>query len=1063
MNLPISPTIDELLDQAVNALNSGDRETADALAGRVLAVDSSNLDAEELLSTSDGQGEIRRLTMLFADLVDSTALSARIEPEVYWTVVGRYREEVLKIIGRYEGHVYSTKGDGLLAVFGHPIAHENDAHRAVQAGLDITREVAALSEKVRQRFGFEIAVRVGTHRGLVYLDKKGDDVYGLGANLAARICSLAEPGTVAISTAIQRVVRHDFELEALPPQPVKGIDGLIEYYRVVAENDATSVVRGPLVGRHRELSYLKDSWAQAMAGTLTTPGLLLLGEGGIGKSRLAGAAVKMAEDSGAPVLALVGSPFHTHVGLRPVRRLMERISGIARGSDPAERLSKLEASIDQQSMDSSTLIPLLAPVLGLGPPTGYQPTTANAGRLYEQIAGAVKDYLLAHLGTGPGLLLIEDIHWFDEDTIEVVQSVINEEHGQLLIVITGRQLPPLEGSLRIFNLKPLDAGAADELILTLHPELNAKARNAVLQRCDGIPLYIEEVVAKIKERQGDSGESTQVPDTLYETLVARLQPSTNALRIVEVAALIGSRVDPRLLASVVELDQREVDDLFEELTRGRVLRQVGEHSWRFHHELLREVAAELSPPSVRQRLHSRIADALVEAAAEGVPEWPLVAHHHQRAGRFDEAASAYRHAAANARQRGALGEARAHLARALESIDGLPPSRARDQHEVAVRLERGFLASAATGHASAEAAAEFERCLQLIGDRPGPELYATLSALWSYYATRGDLARATQVVEALRSRLSDMPDWYRAATEAVTGSLHVFRGEFDSARKTLESAAVAVSELQSTEIDGAWYAPNDPVAGMYTFVGFVRYIQGDMAGATTAFAQMESRCDAMPFPHGPFTRCYGKTLEALVRTEAGQRDRAIQLVSEVAALGQQYGFDEWVMISASEAANTFAKGSIATGRPGPEDLAAHVEALTTVVEGWRAGDLISFLCWYDAALALTLLAAGRRTEASHRVDLALSMADETGWHIYDAELIRIRAHTRESVSERISDLLEASKIAQSQGALVFEMRSAADLFKATGGSGRATLVDVLSRFPAEQDWPELASARSLLS
>src|SRR4029077_17587359 len=295
--------------------------------------------------------------------------------------------------------------------------------------------------------------------------------------------------------------------------------------------------------------------------------------------------------------------------------------------------------------------------------------------------------------------------------------------------------------------------------------LEPDARRAVQERCDGIPLFIEEVVAKLKEQPSDSAES--VPDTLYEALFARLRSGTNALFVVEAAALIGSRFDRRLLSSVVEMDTRQVDDLLQQLGRGRVLQPAGKDSWRFHHELLREVAAELSPPSLRRRLHSRIADALVAAAADGAPEWPLVAHHYRQAERFDEAASALQKASTNARQRGALNEARSHLTRALENIERLAPSQVRDRQEIAVRLERGFLTSTATGHASTEAAAEFERCLQLIGDEPSPEMYATFSALWSYYATRGNLHRATQLVEALRMTLADMPDWYRSANDSV--------------------------------------------------------------------------------------------------------------------------------------------------------------------------------------------------------------------------------------------------------------------------------------------------------
>ena len=1055
-------TIEELLDRAVHAVNRGDRATADELAGQVLALDRSNPDAEELLAAPSDSGEIRRLTILFADLVDSTALSTRIEPEIYRTVVGRYRENVHQIVDRYEGHIGSTKGDGLLAVFGHPTVHENDVRRAVQAGLDITREVSALSQRVRRRFGFDISVRVGIHRGLVYLDTAQDDIYGFAANLTTRMCSLAEPGTVAVSEAIEGLVHDAFEMEARPPKAVKGVDGLIAHYRAVAEREIIKTLRGPLVGRGEELAYLKTSWVDATAGTLATRGIAFQGEGGIGKTRLAYAAVDMAQQAGAPVLALFGSPFHTDVGLRPIRRLLERRCGIRRDSDPAERLRRLQAEAGLRSLDPTAVIPLLAPVLGIGPESGYEPVRAGGERLYEQIAEGVHAYLLACLGTGPGLVLAEDMHWFDEDTNEVVRALLREDLGRLLVVMTGRQLPSLPETAKIFELKPLSDTQADQLIVTLHPAMEADARRAVQNRCDGIPLYIEEVVAKLKEQPVDSAGSAQVPDTLYETLFARLRSSTNALLVVQAAALIGSLVDARLLSSVVELDRREVDDVLDELARGRVLQAVRTDSWHFHHELLREVAAELSPPSLRRRLHSRIADALVAPTADATPEWPLVAHHYERAERFDESASAWQNASANARQRGSLGEARAHLARALENVGRLAPGPDRDRHEVTVRLERGFLASAATGHASAEAAAEFERCLHLIGDQPGLALYATFSAMWSYYATVGDLRRATQLVEALRTRLEDMPDWYRAADVAVFGSLAVFRGDYHAARATLEAAAAAVDKLGSPEIEGAWFAPNDPLAGMYTFVGVTRFMQGDLAGAEAAFAQTERRCEQLGFPHGAFTSCYGRTFEALVCTEAGQYDRALALAEEVGARGRQNGFDEWVMISASERALVRAMASLASGVTDPATLEAHIQVLTAVVDGWRAAGLVSFLGWYDAALARVLIAADKKDAARERVDLALRMADDTEWHFYDAELIRLRAHTCDAPDARRARLRAAIELARTQGAFVLELRAAADDFELGGEPARGALVDALSRFPAEQSWPELAHARALL-
>ena len=627
-------SVDELLDRAVQALNRGDRAAADALAEQVLAVDSDNAEAGELLAATQDTGEIRRLTILFADLVDSTALSTRVEPEIYHLVVGGYKKLVRNAVDRYEGHIGSTKGDGLLAVFGHPLAHENDGQRAVLAGLDITREVSLLSDKIRQRFGFDIAVRVGVHRGVVYLDADEDDVYGLGANLAARMCSLADPDSVAVSATIAHIVRDLFELDDMRAKPVKGIEGDIEHYRVIAERDSGEISRGPLVGRKDEIEYLKEVWAQTEAGSLTTPGVIFCGEAGIGKSRLAGAAIEMAEQSHAVILGMFGSPFHVDVGLRPVRRMLERHCGIDRDSEPADRLHRLETEVAARGLDPAAAVPLLAPCSASRKALDTSPPRPSGSKLFDEISGAVRDYLAACFGDRPGLLLVDDMHWFDEDTIELVASLLENNSGRLLVVITSRELASVPDGARVFDLKALSDDESEQLIAALGPELQSEARDAVRARCDGIPLYIEEVVTKLKEQPTDAAESTRVPDSIYEALFARLRSSENAVRVVEAAAISGGRFDRDLLVSASEVDEQGVDQVIEELVKGRVFIALDEKSFRFRHELLRELASELPPPTLRRRLHSRIADALASPHAPRNPDWPLIASHFHEAERY---------------------------------------------------------------------------------------------------------------------------------------------------------------------------------------------------------------------------------------------------------------------------------------------------------------------------------------------------------------------------------------------------------------------------------------------
>jgi len=1055
-------SIDHLLDRAVRAINLGDRKTADALAGQVLAVDGGNPDAEELLAAPENSGEIRRLTILFADLVDSTALSSRIEVEVYRTVVGRYREEVNRIVNHYDGHIGFTKGDGLLAVFGHPTAHENDAHRAVYAGLDIARAIDRLSERVHARFGFDISARVGIHRGLVYLDTAQDDVYGLGANFAARVCSIAEAGTVAVSQPIERVVHGSFEFVPNPPQAVKGVDEPIYTYRVIGERDVVTSEGGPLVGRERELACVQQRWAQAKEGTLSSPGVAFAGEGGIGKTRLAQAAVEMAQEDGAVVLSVFGSPFHADVGLRPVRRLLERRCGIKRDSDPAERLRKLQAEVTQLALDPAVMVPLLAPVLGLQPESGYQSVRAQGQKLYGRIAGAIDDYLMACLGSGPALVLVDDIHWFDEDTVEVVQALLRKGSGRLMVVITGRKLPPLPDTTTVFEVTPLSDAESDQLVRALYPDLKSEERSKVHKRCNGIPLYIEEVIAKLREQPLDSSQFTQVPDTLYETLFARLRSGKNTLPIVEAAALIGSRFDRALLSSVVGLDEREIDEHLEELTRVRVLEPTEAGNWRFHHELLREVAAEVSPPTVRRRLHSRIADALVAASADANPEFSLVACHYELAERFDEATQAHQEASADARRRGALNEARTCLGRALANIGRMSPSPERDRKEIAARLDAGFLASAAQGHSSADAAAEFERCLQLIGPDPTPELYATLNALWIYYTARGDLRRGTQLAETLQAKIGVAPS-RNSGIAATMGVLAGFRGDFNAARNALEKAVTGVEDGSLRETEVAYYGPNDPVGGTCSFLAFVRCVQGDLHGSTAALKKMQERSQAVGFPRGAFSLCYGRSIDALIRAEAGEFERCVGLASDLISLAKQYDFDEWLMVGWSEENAGKALLALAAGETGPAALKAHVTAMTTVVQTWRAFEVKTFLAFYDSVLARVLSAVGDQQAARECLDVALKMGQDTLIQFYDAELLRLRAHTLDDVGERHRHLLDAIELARKQGAHIFELRSAADDFELVGEPARMALLEAYGRIPADQPWPELARARALLA
>jgi tetratricopeptide (TPR) repeat protein len=865
-----------------------------------------------------------------------------------------------------------------------------------------------------------------------------------------------------VSEAIEALVRKDFELEDRPAAPVKGIPGLITHYRVAGERSQTvRILRGPLVGRNREVSWLERTWARAEAGTLSTPGAVFRGEPGIGKSRLAAAVVDLAQGSGAVVLELAGSPFHTDVSLHPVRSLIEQRCGIDRLTDPDERLRLLDKEIRARGLDPAITVRLLAPVLGIGPEHGYQPVPAEGRKLQELIATGVHEYLRACLGGGPALLVAEDLQWFDLWTIDVLGELLCANPGRRLVVVTSRPEGWLPDGwpVKVFDLTPLTDEQADKLIVALEPTMDAWQRAAVRERCDGIPFHIEQVVAGLER---SSGGQPAVPEALYEPLISRLNASAKAVPVVKAAAVIGRYVDRPLLIAVSALSAEEVDDVVDELEDALVLEPFGVNGWRFRHELLREVAVELAPPSVRRGLHARAAEALVGAVAGANPDWRVVADHYERAERFDDAASAYQQAAVDAGRRGASDEARTYLTHALNGLDKTPPGPEHDRHERALRLQRGFFASAAEGTGSPAAAADFERCLQLRGTERDSELVATLIAVAGYYYTQGDLRRTVKVMESLRDAPDEGRKFFRPVVSSCLGILAWLRGELDAGRRAVDAAIGDFATSDSDEIYLAWwFIPGDPIAEAFQFLGLDCLVQGDLAGAHAQLARAVARTDHLGFPQGPWSRGYVSFFEIWVRIEAGQLDDAAALATDMIERSERYGIEQWrnmglVLRAAIE--------TLASPEDGNGDRTASSADITPYSELLDAafaavGIYHGFL---ESIRARRLISAGQRDEARRNLDAALQKAEDNDEHFYDAELLRIRAHTHVDPDTQTAGFAAAAELARRHGAALFELRATLDDFELRGQPARAALVAAVSRMPTDGAMPEVALARAAL-
>lgn len=1057
-------SIDELLDRAVVAINSGDRAAATALAGEVLAIDGANTDAEDLLAAPGDTGEMRRLTIVFIDVVESTQLSTRLGPESYRVLVGKYRELVTRTTERYEGHIASTKGDGILAVFGHPVAHENDVHRAVRAGLDITGEVHRLSEQALRRFGVGIDLRVGVHRGLVYLDVAQDDVYGLGANLAARVCSLAPPGSVVVSDVVESLIGDAFDMECREPASVKGIAEPVAHWRVVGERaKASRINRGPLIGRDREFARLEKTWARAQSGNLTTPGVVFRGEAGIGKSRLVGAATELAERNGDVVLELNGSPFHTDVGLHPLRALIENRCGIDRSTDAEDRLRMLAAEIRSVGLDPADMVPFLARVVSVPADRGYRSVVAEGPALHQMIVSAVGDYLVACGGDKAALLVAEDVHWFDPSSLEVLGTVLRGATGRLMVVVAGRAAGwlPTDWPVKVFDLMPLTDEQTDALTEALGPGMTAEQQAAVRARCDGIPFYIEQITAELRAA-GEPGEAG-VPEALYEPLFARLRASAHAVPVVRAAAIIGRQGDLIELQEVLDLTAADIDDAIDELENAQVIEPLGVDGWRFRHELLREVAAEFTPPSVARRLHARVADTIVKRDG-GEADWPLVASHYEQGERFADAVSAYRAAAAQARRRGALTEARAHLGKALDQLADMLAGTERDRLECGLRLERGHLAGMVDGYQRPSAAGDFERCVQLLGAHPrDDQLLGALTAIISYHSVRSDVHAVAQVTELLRGGASEQRPWLSYIVESNSAWVAFGRGDLESTHRHL-----AAWEAMLTG-EGERYADTIEFIGVDGFVDlaavwtFICLLTGNFVGADDALARAERRIEQIGPDRRLMNTCHVNSVKFWVQFERGDIRGAAQLARDVHQLAASHGIDTIRLSAATQRAAADALLAAHGDDSARDELPARIAQLTKLLDLWRRIGLEVFRPLFDGVVARLLLIAGDPDRARAWLDTSLEVTAGTGQLSYQAEILRSRAHTAADADQRHQELAAARDLARRQGFTLFELRAALDDFELCGQSARDVLVDVVCRMPAQGGAPELARAQQLLA
>lgn len=1034
--------------------------------------------AEEDSGTQAGGpgGSQPRSLIVFCDLVGSTELSGRHDPERYGLLVRRYLAEIDQTVEEFDGEVVSKEGDGLLASFGAPRARGDDAERAVRASLLIVERIRDLSVVTEREMGEELAVRVAIHRGQVFRAIDGS-IYGLATNVAARLQTLAGPNEVVVSDEVQRLVNHLFEIEPGEPQLVKGVAEPVCANRVIGELGPEEIPRrtgGPLVDRHEEWERLQSAWSDTQDRSTEGHAVFLLrGDAGIGKSYLASKLASVAVDDGASVVELTGSAFFADAGLYPVRRFVEKTCGIPRDADGPDRLARLRNDLEGRGLPADVFVPRLAPILGLEPATGYQPELMDARKLSEEIQEAAYSYIENCLGGEPSVVLAEDVHWFDGPSRDLLSKLTSTAESCAVIMTARPQFVPF-GDVETLDLDPLSEQDCRILVDALCTEVQVDdlVREDVIERSDGIPLYVEELLANV--RQGlpavepvlVSRPSGTVPDLLYDLLAARLASPPEAIPVATASAVIGRDVDQRLLQHVLDIPSAELEVALRALCAQGVLEEptTSDGQYRFRHELLREVAYELQPPSRRKSIHSRIADALVSTAPEeGVIDWTTVAHHYEHSERRDEASSAYENAASSARLRGAFGEARGYLTKAIQLlITGAEPGVARDIREVGLRQQLGYMAFSEEGFGSTVAEAEYERCLELTASDPlGDEMFNTVVVQWVYHIGRGRLSKAREISEYTYRGL-ERREWYWKFNLAAFGIIDFLAGDFRDSRDLLETFRVNRRKEDEDRFVSQWFNPFDPATGVFHTLALVRYFMGALELANEAFDTAIERASATAFPQGPYSAVYCLSMESWMRWELQQFDEADDRIDLFGSIAEQHGFDGWTLIAGTHRAVAAGLRAMAAGEDA-QVLAAHAAEASALIEVWKVFDVKFLLPYFLTVAGVLLAAAGDKAGASSHFEASLVMASETGMHFWTAETMRNQAQLEADVTKREARLREALELARTQFAHLLEVRIALDLAD-LDPAGRRDLVEVaLGRFGTDPSYPEVRRAREFLA
>ena len=1033
----------------------------------------------------------RHLTVFFCDLVGSTAMSQRLDPEDFSDVIHAFQDACVSTIIRGDGYVARLLGDGILAYFGFPQASDHDAQNAARVGLEIVTKASQL----RTPDGEQLHVRVGIASGLVVVVSETTSaggpremsVLGKTPNLAARLQSLAEADTVFISDGTHELLGGMFDCEDRGLREVKGLDDPVRVWRVLDERrnesrfDATRS-RGltQLIGRASELARLSALWAKARTGAGQVA--LLSGEAGIGKSRLCRALLDENNDDLHHSIRFQCSPHHTQSPLHPVIEQLERAANFEREDDPDVKLGKLARLLNDGGRQVAAKLPVFASLLSIPAEHRYTPPALNPAILRKQTIEALVEWILALAARKPVLLVMEDLHWIDPTTLEFLGLCLEKsKNAPVLATLTFRPEfsppwidDPHVSMIEILRLEDKDVVALIEGV-TEGRKLPSDMYRQIIQRTDGVPLFVEELTKAVVESDGaleigDRGASDEraslfvIPATLQETLTARLDRVPSAREVAQVAAALGREFTFQLLSEVMQRPAAQLSAVLAQLADIDMIHGQGDSPdsrYVFKHALVQGVAYDTMLRARRRPLHARIAEVLQQSFQDVASTQPeMVAHHLTEAQLPAQAVEWWRRAGDRNVQASANSEAVDHFLKALQLIRTLPETVERLQQELSLEISLGGALIATKGLATHDVVEVYARARGLserVG--AGAEFFRVLWGQWLNCSSRAEYQAARDLAEQCLSVAESVGDpilliqAYHALGAGCCAS-----GKFAEAVKHLDQAlALYNSERHSSS---AFTYGQDPGVASLIFTGYALWFLGYPEQTQKKIAEGLALAETLAHPA---TSATAAAFAALVQ-ELSQDVAAVDALA-----GQAIDLSTRHSLPYMRAMGSILAGWVMTQRG---RIDAGIAQMMPGMDALRATGAVALLGHFSCLLAKAHAAAGRPKEGLR----VLSTVDSSRALALSSELVRLQgelllmeaAGDSGDAEDRAEQCFhEALRISKEQRAKSMELRASLSLSRLMVRRGRRAdardaLAGILSSFTEGFDTPDLRAATELI-